>query len=334
MLLALRVDKLISEPPEDAVVARDGAFLLNNLLLVTFTFTVLIGTLFPIIAEAVRGVKVSVGEPYFNRMAVPICSGLLLLMGIGPALPWGRSDRSSLRRALLVPIPAALVGFGLAFLLGARHPSILLTAALAGYTLWVTADQALRPARARARKGESLPAAVEQSFRRSPRRIGGYVVHLGVIVTFVAIAISATYQLDLEATLAPGEHATVGAYQLTFEGARLVEEPHLTAQQATVTVERPNRKPVTLEPALNFYRTQREPIGTPAVKTTLTHDLYLTLMNVGEDGRVGLRVIVTPAVVWIWIGVVVMVIGTTLCLLPGRPIRTSGRAQPAESVAG
>ena len=198
----------------------------------------------------------------------------------------------------------------------------------------VTADQALRPARARARKGESLPAAVEQSFRRSPRRIGAYVVHLGVIVTFVAIAISATYQLDLEATLAPGEHATVGAYKLTFDGARLVEEPHLTAQQASVTIERPNRKPVTLEQALNFYRTQREPIGTPAVKTTLTHDLYLTLMNVGEDGRVGLRVIVTPAVVWIWIGVVVMVIGTTLCLLPDRPIRTSGRAQPAESVAG
>ena len=109
VLLSWRVDTLVSEPTEDAVVAREGAFLLNNLLLVTFTFTVLVGTIFPIIAEAVRGVKVSVGEPYFNRMAVPICLGLLLMMGIGPALPWGRADKRALQRALLWPLPAGLI---------------------------------------------------------------------------------------------------------------------------------------------------------------------------------------------------------------------------------
>jgi cytochrome c-type biogenesis protein CcmF len=186
-LLSLRIDTLVSEPAEDALLAREGAFLLNNLLLVTFMFTVLVGTLFPIVAEAVRGVKVSVGEPYFNRMAVPICFGLLLLMGIGPALPWGRAGRGDLRRALLLPLPAALVGLGLTALLGGRAGPVLLTGALAGYALWVTFDQSLRPTRSRMRRGESAPTALKQTVLRSPRRIGGYIVHLGVIVTFGAI---------------------------------------------------------------------------------------------------------------------------------------------------
>jgi cytochrome c-type biogenesis protein CcmF len=332
-LLALRIDTLMSEPSEDAVVAREGAFLLNNLLLVTFTFTVLIGTLFPIIAEAVRGVKVSVGEPYFNRMAVPICLGLLLLMGIGPALPWGRASRKQVRKALLAPVPAGLAGLALTLILGGRNPSVLLTGALAGYTLWVTIDQAFKPARARSKKGESLPTAVDQSFRRAPRRTGAYLVHFGVILTFVAIAISSSYQLDLETTMTPGQSADLGPYRLTFNGAELVQKPHLTAQQAEIVVTRGGKSEKVLRPALNFYPTQREPIGTPAIRTTLTHDLYLTVMNVSEDGRLGLKAILTPAVVWIWIGVVVMVVGTFLCLLPPRPVRASEAARAAESVA-
>ena len=128
ILLTLRIDSLVSEPSEDSIVAREGAFLLNNLLLVAAMFTVLIGTLFPIIAEAVRGIKVSVGEPYFNRMAVPIFLGLLLLMGIGPALPWGRSDPATRRRALLWPLPAAGLAVIVALLLGARNGYVLLPA--------------------------------------------------------------------------------------------------------------------------------------------------------------------------------------------------------------
>jgi cytochrome c-type biogenesis protein CcmF len=321
VLLSLRIDTLVSEPKEDAVVAREGAFLINNLLLVTFTFTVLIGTLYPIIGEAVRGVKVSVGEPYFNRMAVPICLGLLLLMGVGPALPWGKSDRRSVLRSLLVPLPAALVALGLAALLGGRNPNVLLTSALAGYALWVTLGQIFRPAQVRIRKGESVPQAVESSFRRAPRRVGAYLVHFGVITTFVAIAISANYQVVLETTLAPGQSANVGNYQLTFERARLVEEPHLTSQRATVAIARGGKPKGTLEPALNYYPTQREPIGTPAVRSTLSHDLYLTVMNLDEMGRLGLKAIVTPAVYWIWIGVFIMVLGTGVCLVPPKTVR-------------
>ena len=337
LLLAWRIDSLASEPAGEALLSREGTILFNNLLLVVLTFTVLIGTLFPIVAEAVRGVKVSVGEPYFNRMAVPVFLGLLLLLGVGPALPWGRSDRASLQRALLWPLPAALAGFGLTALLGGRHWGVLLTGGLAGYALGVTCDQGLRPARRRRGKGEPWPRALGTSLRRAPRRFGAYAVHLGVVITFVAIAVSSTYQHEWEATLEPGEAMTAGAYRLTFDQVVTEELPHRSALQARLAVERSGRGVGTLEPALAYYPTRREPIGTPAVRTTLSHDLYLTLMNVGGDGSIGLRAIVTPAVSWIWIGVFLMAAGTALCLVPPMavrrvaPVEVAQAARPAEA---
>jgi cytochrome c-type biogenesis protein CcmF len=318
ILLSVRIDTLVSEPSEDSIVAREGAFLLNNLLLVTVMFTVLVGTLFPIVAEALRGVKVSVGEPYFNRMAVPVFLGLLLMMGIGPAMPWGRAAPGKLRRALLWPLPAGLVALALVVAFGGRSWSVLLTGFLSGYALWVTADQGLRPARSRVARGEGLGTALRVSTARSPRRLGGYLVHFGVIMTFMAIAISSSYQASYEATLAPGEVLAAGDYDLTFSSVAMEQHPHLVAQRATIQLGRGGRVVGELAPTINHYPTQREPLGTPAVRTSLTHDLYLTLMNVGGDGRVGLRAIVTPAVVWIWIGVTIMFFGTALCLVPPR----------------
>ncbi len=322
VLLGLRVDMLAPEPAEEALAAREGAFLLNNLLFVAFTFTVLVGTLFPIIAEAVRGEKMSVGEPYFNRMSVPICFGLLLLMGIGPALPWGRAGGAVLRRALLLPLPAAGVALAVTWLAGGRGWSVLLTGALAGYALWVTFDQGLRPTRARMKKGESAPQAFSTSFRRAPRVVGAYLVHFGVIVTFVAIAVSSSFKTSHEGRLAAGSAPLeVGGYTLTLDEVAVDQQSHRAVQMARVNVARGGRVVGQLSPALNHYATQQQPIGTPAVKTTLTHDLYLTLMSVDGDGSVGLRAIVTPAVVWIWIGVFVMVAGTGLCILSPRAAR-------------
>jgi cytochrome c-type biogenesis protein CcmF len=330
LLLAMRIDALVSEPSEDAVVSREGAFLVNNLLLVTLMFTVLVGTLYPIIAEAVRGVKVSVGEPYFNRMAVPIFLGLLMLMGIGPALPWGRTGQRAVVKALVKPLPASVAVMVLFWVFGARSGYLMFTGALVGYALWVTFAQALLPALSRVRRGESAPKALGQSVARSPRRIGGYLVHFGLIVTFAAVAISSTYQQDAEATLRPGQTMEIGRYSLMLEDVRVVQEPHRVARRATMSVRRDGKDLGQLEPALNHYPTMREPIGTPAVRTSLGRDLYLTVQNVGDDGSVGMRAIMTPAVSWIWIGVLVMVAGTAVCLIPPSGRRDSTLAQQTQ----
>ncbi len=335
VVLAMRMDTLASDPDRETLWTREGAFLINNLLLLVFMFTVLVGTLFPVAAELVRGVKVSVGEPYFNRMAIPISLGLLLLIGIGPALPWGRADNRNVRRALLFPIPAALAALLLTWALGGRSWGVLATGALAGYAAWVNFDQGLRLNRRR-REDEPWTEAVGEAVRRGARRYGAYLAHIGVIVTFVAIAVSSSYQVAHEATMRPGESMEIDSYRLTFDKVDARPEPHRISQRARMRIERHGREVGILEPALNRYDGRMEPIGTPAVRTAVGHDLYLSLMNVGADGSIGLRAIVTPAVVWIWIGVFIIVAGTALCLLPvGLRFtpRPPGAARGAEATA-
>lgn len=317
ILLSARVDKLASPPTQESFLAREGAFLVNNLLLVAFMLTVLIGTLFPIIAEAIRDVKVSVGGPYYDRMTIPMSLGLLFLLGLGPALPWGRTTGAELRRALLEPLPLAAVAAAIAWLAGARSGMVLFVTALAGFTLWVTGRQLFRPAAARRAKGEALGTALATSAARAPRWYGGYISHLGFVITFVAIAVSSTYQKAHEASLANGETLTVGRYALTLTKVEGVEAAHRSSQRALFSVTRSGEAAGSVAPALNFYPSQREPIGTPAVQTRWSEDLYVTLMSVERDGRAGVRAIVTPAVAWIWGGVLVIVAGMALCLLDG-----------------
>ncbi len=327
VVLAMRMDTLASDPDRETLWTREGAFLINNLLLLVFMFTVLVGTLFPIAAELVRGVKVSVGEPYFNRMAIPVSLGLLLLIGIGPALPWGRADNRNVRRALLFPLPAALAGLLLTFAAGGRSWGVLTTGALAAYAIWVNLDQGLRLTRRR-REDEPWTEAVGEAVRRGARRYGAYLAHLGVIVTFVAIAVSSSYQVAHEGTLKPGESMTVAGYKLTYEKVEARQEPHRVSERARMRIERNGKDAGILEPALNRYDSRMEPIGTPAVRTSPGHDLYLSLMNVAPDGSIGLRAIVTPAVVWIWIGVFIIVFGTAICLLPARLRFSDRRGDP------
>ena len=239
-------------------------------------------------------------------------------------------------RRIAVLAAVIAVGLAVALLLGARSAPVLLVSAFAGFALWVTADQGLRPVRSRPRRegGKGPLAAVLVA----PDRLGAYVVHLGVLITFVAVAVSSTFQREAESTLRAGDTLRLGGYEMTFHGAERVQEPHLIRHQAEVEVSTNGRSRGVLYPSLNIYPNQREPIGTPAVRTTAGHDLYLTLMNVGGDGSIGLRAITTPLVAWIWIGVVVMVLGTALCLIPTAAERraTMPRAVPdlAASPAG
>jgi len=304
VLLALRIDSLAAKPREKSVWTREGAVLINNLLLLSLTFTVLVGTVFPIIAEAVRGVKLSVGEPYFNRMAIPVFLALLLLIGIGPALPWGKTRQGGVGKALLVPVPAAIVALLLALAFGVREWPLLLTAAFTGYALWITLK----------RGSEPVLRAKKRTDKKAVRIIGGYLAHFGLLVTFLAIAISANYQESQEATMFPGDQVEVGDYVLTYQGVGVEQQPHRASQKASVQVAKNGEVLKTMKPALNQYDTMREPIGTPVVRTGLTHDLYLSLQSVDPGGGIGLRAIVTPAVVWIWIGVIVIVIGTVMSL--------------------
>jgi cytochrome c-type biogenesis protein CcmF len=332
-ILTLRIDSWRARPAARRWCAREGAFFINNLLLVALMFTVLIGTLHPIFAESVRGIKVSVGAPYFNRMAIPLFLSLLLLVGVGPRCRGAPVIAAAAPRAAAAAAGGGRRGGARAGTRRAqrrrRH-----TCAFAGTRSGSPPIRALRPARQRVKKGDGVGAAARPRCCARRDRIGAYVVHFGVIVVFVAVAVSS-------ASRASAKRGSVRAIRSRSRATRSARR-HPPASSAaplsnsapTIAVTRGGRDLGTSTPALNQYPTQMDPIATPAVRTSLTHDLYLTLMSVDANGGIGLRAIVTPAVVWIWIGVFVMVAGTVLCLhAPRRAAEASRRAKRAVAPA-
>jgi cytochrome c-type biogenesis protein CcmF len=320
-LLALRIDRLAAEGTIEPALGRDALFLVNNLLFVLFTFTVLVGTVFPLLVEALRGVQMSVGRPYFDRMAVPLGVALLLLMGVGPALPWGRATPEQVRKALLPPLAGAFVFAAAGFALGARRPWTLVALAFGGFTAQVTLRELWLPLSRRMRAhGESAPRAfVEAEWRRGRRRFGSYLVHAGAVVAIIAIAVSSTTGVSKEVQLRVGERTELGRYTLTFLAADEVSEPHRQAIVARVGVSKGGKDLGVLSPRMNQYERQREPIGTPAVRTALFEDLYLSVMNIDAGrGELGLMAMVNPMVGWIWVAVVVMALGSLVALVPPR----------------
>ena len=336
-LLAFRIDTLAPEGRIEDPKSREGMFLVNNLLFVLLTFTVLTGTLFPLLVEAIKGAQMSVGRPYFDRMAVPIGAALLFLMGVGPALPWGRATRQQVCRALLPPLAGAALVAALGFVLGVRSPWTLLTLAFGGFALQVTFGELWLPVRQRMRtQGEGLGQAfVEAQLRRGPRRFGSYIVHAGAAIVIVAIAVSSTMGRSKEVLLREGESTQLGRYTLTFVRGEQVSETHREALVARIAIRRGEEDLGVLLPRMNEYQSQREPIGTPAVRTFLTEDLYLSIRNIDVAGRtVGLLVMINPMVGWIWGATAVMALGGLITLVRPRRAAVTARAASRATLRG
>jgi cytochrome c-type biogenesis protein CcmF len=337
-LIGWRSDRLHAPGHIDGIVSRESAFILNNLVLVAFTFTVLLGTTFPLIVEAINQNRVSVGPPYFNKVSVPLGLLLLFLMGVGPALPWRRATPEKLRRTFLVPVLAGIASFVVVFALGMRAFWPLLTIGFAGFVMATIVEEFRKGIRARRRiAGVSSPVALWQILTRNSRRYGGYVVHAGIVVIIVALAISGTWRFEREVTLNRGEHMVLGDYVVQFDDVWGQEEDHRFVVGSRFTVFREGEELGTLEPRMNYYPNSQQPIATPAVRSSLKEDLYLTLMAFDqEQGRhATVRAIVNPAVPWLWIGGMIVALGGILAVAPqrkgGRPALATVFEEEAEA---
>jgi len=332
VLLAFRIHALEPGREMRSAMSREGAFVINNLLFVVFTFAVLIGTTYPLLKEAFTDRKVSVGGPFFDDFAVPIGIAITFLMGIGPALPWGRATARDAGRILALPTAVGVLTALLFVALGIDHFVTLLALAAAGFAVTVSFRDMFAPvfARRRAHGGGFFDAA-GATFRRTRRRNGGQIVHVGVALVVAAIAISNSYQVKTEGVVRPGGSMDVGEYTLVLGGLRAVDDPHRHRQFADFVVYRGGEKLGVLSPAMNHYATSMNPIGTPAVMTGPEHDLYLSLMHLDAQ-EVGLRAYINPGVMWLWIGGLVMLLGTLVAAWPERR-RARSAARETEAVA-
>ena len=316
-LIGWRGDRLRSPGAVDSPVSREGAFLANNVVFAAFAFVVLLGTVFPLIAEAAGGERISVGRPYFDRMTAPLALCLLFLMAAAPALPWRRASGEVLRRRLWWPSVLATVVVVACVSAGLRGLAPLLAFALGAFAAGTAGHQLVLSCRRQGWRG------------LLGRTNGGMVVHLGVVVIAVAFAASSSYGHRAEFRLRPGQSASLAGHRLTYLGVRTVEHPNRRSVEAGVRVDGGR----VYRPALSQFPFASQAIGTPSVRTGLRNDVYLTLVSAPRDEAepAVIGVVIQPLVVWLWVGGGLMALGTLLAAVDGRRRRVEA---PPKARAG
>ncbi|MBI2202597.1 MAG: heme lyase CcmF/NrfE family subunit [Candidatus Rokubacteria bacterium] len=318
-LLAFRWDDLRGQGSLDSVISRESTFLLNNVMLVAAAFTVFFGTVFPLVSEALRGVKVSVGAPFFNQVNVPLFLALIFLMGVGPLIAWRRASVDNLKRNFLWPVLIGIVSAAVFFALGIRSTLAVLTFALTMFVAATVALDLVRATRARLRMQERLIPAVGGLLLRHNRRYGGFLVHVGILVIAVGVTGSHAWSVQTETTLKTGETATLAGYSFRFDGLRASEESNHFKVTGAFTVTNGTTRAVTLLPAKKFYPQEQSPIAYVDYRLGLVDDLYLVLGDFARDGsQATVKMQVNRLVSWIWIGGLILTLGAALAILPDR----------------
>ena len=330
-LFAARSHLVASSPRLDSLASREGTFLLNNLLLTLFAFTVLVGTLYPILVEAFSGSQVSVGRPFFDKAAIPIALVLLLAMGVGPVTPYRVASSSVVWSRIANPLRAALVVGALFVLFGMRRVNVLIVIVLGTFVILVIGRHFFMQLKGLGRAGATYRAGALQLLRREPGYWGGQIAHIGFAVVAIAIAVSSSYGVRQEVTLARGESVVVEGYLLTFDGPFAIDEAHRRVEGAVIDVRSGDgaREIDVMTPRIHFYPNARQGIATPDVKTHLTEDLYLSLAGLNNDAVV-LQVFVFPFIWAVWMGGFLVVVGGAWSFVGGRKRR--GVRQPGSSV--
>ncbi|WJW76492.1 heme lyase CcmF/NrfE family subunit [Thiohalobacter sp. IOR34] len=309
------------------LVSRETALLVNNVLLVVLAASILLGTLYPLIVDALGIGKISVGPPYFDSIFVPLTIPLALLVGVGALLRWKQDSLARIWARLRLSAVFSLAGgVGLALLAPEFRFSAALGLVLA---LWIT----LTTLRGLA---DRLPArrGLWTGVRAVPRAFYGMsIAHVGIAVFIVGITLTTVYSEEKDIRLAPGESFEMGGYAFRFEGVRHSEGPNYTADEGRVLVFRDGQQVAELKPEKRIYRVQRMPMTEAAIDAGLTRDLFVALGEpLGEAGAWSLRLYHKPFIRWIWFGCLFMAIGGLLAATDRR-YRLEARRAAASTAA-
>jgi cytochrome c-type biogenesis protein CcmF len=323
-------DHLKSENKLESLVSRESSFLFNNLILLVACFTVLWGTLFPVLSEYVQGSKVTVGAPFYNRVNIPIGLFLLFLTGIGPLLAWRSTSLRSIRRNFILPtIAMAVAAIGL--MIGGVRPwndgddmqstlFSLVAFTLAAGVITAIVEEFLRGANVvRTQTGKNIVSSIVLLVRRNTRRYGGYIIHFGIVVMFIGIA-GGAFNQSREMEMSYGDTLTIGPYSLVCQSITQDSKPEYDTDYALLDVYRNGKQITQLSPEKRVYfaGTDHEQSSTiVALHSTAQADLYTVFEGKNPDtGRPIIKVFLNPLIAWIWIGVSIVVVGTFIALVP------------------
>jgi len=318
-LILDRLEYLKSESQLESVISRESSFLFNNLILLASCFAVLWGTLFPVISEAVSGDKISLDVDWYNRLMVPIGLFLLLLTGVGPLFAWRRTSVDSLRRNFQYPGLAAVVLAVVLVALGMRNFYAIISFGFCLFVILTVLAEFYKGARAIAAKSSmNLVRATVELTHRNTRRYGGYLVHMGIVLMFIGFTGHAFNQAEVK-ELNVGDTMRVGTYDLKMTDLQMGDNENYGWHRAIMQVSKNGGIIGTLEPEKRFYKASRQGTSEVGIRQRPNEDLYLNFGGMSDDNkRAVIQAYVFPLVSWIWIGGLVLIGGTFICLTPSK----------------
>ena len=312
ILFAIQAPKIQTEGHFE-LVSRDALLLVNNILLVATTATILLGTLYPLVIDALGLGKISVGPPYFNGVFIPLTAPLAVFVGIGVLSKWRQDSVARLWQLVMLPLGSSvLIGFLLTFL-----PSHFTWAAFIGLTLasWTAIGAGFGIYDRLRNKTDKFAALIQQ-----PLSIWAMTTaHLGIAVFIVGITLTSTYSEEKDIRLAPNESLHLAGYDFLFHGVKPIEGVNYDANQGHFTVMKNQELVAELYPQKRIYRASGMPMTEAGIDASITRDLFVALGEpLGNDGAWALRIYYKPFVRWIWIGGLFMAFGGLLAVFDKR----------------
>jgi cytochrome c-type biogenesis protein CcmF len=328
----------------ESLVSRESSFLFNNLVLLAACFVILWGTLFPILSEYVQGTKVTVGPPFYNRVAIPIGLFLLFLTGVGPLLPWRATSLRGIRRNFVIPAIALWATVIVCLAVGVRPWKdgsfdsgafySLVGFSLSAGVLAAILSEFLRGAGVISRQTHrNLFSATYLLVRRNTRRYGGYIIHIGVVIVIIGLA-GAAFNRSQESELAVHGTMAIGPYTLQCMGFTQDSNDNYDSNYAVLDVSRNGKKLFEMTPEKRVYHADGQPQTMVAIHSVPGWDLYVVFEGINPDtGQPIIKAFLNPLVSWIWAGVVFIVFGTFVALVPSLTPMSAALRVPAVSMA-
>ncbi len=326
VLLMYRKEDLSSQNQLDSFASREAGFVFNNLIFIAMMLVVLWGTMYPLITEALRGEQFKLGPTWFNLKIIPFGLVLLALTGIAPLLAWRKTSIKSIKKNLAFPVILGLISTLFAFLLGIRQIYPMISSGLIGFVFGTIVLEFYRGIRARQKaQSESVWIALTTMIKKNRSRYGGYIVHIGILIICIGFT-GKVFDKEADVSLSPAQNQTQLA-EYTFiqkefwaETAQSHPEKRSNHDALIVSLEvlKNGEYFTTMAPERRIYTDQNsQPHSEVALKTTLNKDLYIILGNLDMDtGMATLKIRVNHMVTWVWLGTVILVIGSLIALNP------------------
>ncbi len=316
-LIWSRYEKLKEKNPRiESVLSKESSFLYNNIILFGLAFATFWGTIFPLIVEAVKGIKISVGPPFFNRVNSPLFLLLIILMALCPLLAWRRTSWQGIKKNFLMPASLMILSLPILFFSGVRGFMPLFFYAFCLFVVFSLIREFYIGTRARViHRGEKWVSAFANLLSNNRRRYGGFIVHIGIVFIVIGLAGYGYFQFKESYTMKPGDTVNVKGYQLKYITLQSVQKGHYTGIGSLINVYKSGNFIGSLRPEKRFYKRQ-EPTTEVAIKSGILEDLYLVLNGWESNGVITLTVVINPLLSWAWFGTGVAILGVLWAVYP------------------